>query len=134
MNTKFVMLWIIGIVAISLVTVIAETSITGQITGDVVNYGAASKLYGPSLRKAQERNLRLAMISPQQIDTQRYQGQILANKDKLVCGGSPDGPTPCMWFEDKNKWCCLPQSQDTMKYLTKLEPRKQYTFSGLAIK
>ncbi|RJQ19905.1 hypothetical protein C4580_04435 [Candidatus Woesearchaeota archaeon] len=121
MDTKFVTLWVIAIVAVSFMTVLMETS----ITGDVTNYRAASKLYGPALRRAMEQEARLSRVTPEQLDVQMYQGQIVGNKDKLVCGGSPDGPDPCMWFEDRQQWCCLPQSAIRQ---ASFSPRAEYEY------
>ena len=130
MDTKFVLLWIVGIVAVSVMAVIAESSITGDITGEVANYRASAKLYGPALRRAMAQQERLARVNPEQLDIQMYQGQILANKDALVCGVSPDGPSPCMWFEDRNQWCCLPSARPQTA-LSELPQKQPYVYVPL---
>ncbi|MBI4146917.1 hypothetical protein HY489_06295 [Candidatus Woesearchaeota archaeon] len=131
---KFVVFMIVGIVVISAFATfvaVGDPSVTGQAYGAWMAYGTGGKLYGPGLKRAQQRADRLASVNEHDLFVQRMQGKVVANKDKLVCGPSSDGPDPCLWFEDKQQWCCLPggNNQDVLAPVYRL-PRDKYVYGA----
>jgi len=101
----------VGVLVIVLLCAFAFI-VSNGITGNVSSYGGP-RVYGPGLKTYYAKMAKVARVSSADIDLQRIQGHIAANRDKLDCSfTTSDGPYPCEFDQKKGRWCCLTDGTD----------------------